>query len=119
MLTETIEEFGRGLGLPELAMNDAGAVQLTIGGVGTLLLELQGEELWVTLSRQAEHQAERLADLMRAVHWRRHPAYGLHAGFFRDRLVLTAQTNAQTVTAQDLDRILRLMNETLSTAIAP
>lgn len=118
MLSQTIEEFGRRLGLASLALNDRGAVTLKLGALGAFTLEAQGDELWATLSRPASHEEERLQALLEAVGWRRRPPFPVHAALFREQFLLSARFPTETVTAAEIEGALRFMSDTLSKALA-
>lgn len=118
MLSQTIEEFGRRLGLASLALNGRGTAALRLGDLGTFTLEAQGDELWATLSRPASHEEERLKSLLEAVGWRRRPPFPVHAALFREQFLLSARFPAETVTAAEIEGALRFMSGTLSKALA-
>lgn len=118
MLNDQLNDFGRRIGLPGLAMNDAGIAALAVSGVGELTLELapdgspaQGDLLFA-LALEAHPGTDASLLLTRAlerVHWRTAPAMNCAAALVRGRLVLALRFDAERVTGAELENGLRLL----------
>lgn len=54
-VTQTVEEFGKALGIEELAFGEKGVLQLEVEDLGTLTLELREEAVLVYLDKRSPH----------------------------------------------------------------
>lgn len=85
IINDTIEEFGRSLGMEGLRLRDNGALVLEVANIGTLSLEWIGEfreQVALSLSRQIEApDADACRRILELCHYRNPFPWPVHACF--------------------------------------
>ena len=115
MLDLEINEFGRRLGLPGLALDDNGRAGVRFDVIGMLTLEAgEGSEedvLRVVLAVPVEPSdaAVRYDAALRRVSWRSALPYSVSTALFRDQLIWSVRLPARSVTAAALENALRFL----------
>jgi len=87
LLDDIITQFGRSLGMEDLALRDGGTVVLDMQQMGTLAFELIGErreDISVSLTRRVDFDDSRVpAKLMELCHYRNAPLFPIRAALTR------------------------------------
>lgn len=85
VVDDTIEEFGRSLGMEGLRLRDSGALVLDIANIGELALEWTGEfreQISLSLARHIEPpDEEAYRRILEACHYRSPFPWPVHAAF--------------------------------------
>lgn len=81
IFADTVAGFGSRLGMPGLALNPGGSVDLSIERIGRLQLEERNGVALVTLARKRREHAENgAATMLRLAHWRENHPWTIHPG---------------------------------------
>ena len=83
-IASALDEFGRGLGLKTLALNDVGAVSLRFENGWRLRFEYAEESLNVAITTEAEQDEEMMKRILMAANPEVERPYPLRAGYFAD-----------------------------------
>ena len=111
-LDEAVTAFGRGMGLPRLALPETGALRLAFERRGTLCLERAGDDLLIYLQRQHRHApAAMLRRALDACHWRHNRAFLVRPGLREDTLVLLVRLAGRDVALDRLERAFQLLSQ--------
>ncbi|MCF0253397.1 MAG: hypothetical protein HUK26_03575 [Duodenibacillus sp.] len=118
MLNRQINEFGKRLGIPGLALNSDGIAGLTIEGVGRVTLETGvagcADDFFVCLSRKAAPSSEPYGAMLARVNWRTGLPVQLAAAYHKDEMVFAARMRRSEVTAAGIENTLRLLLSEIS-----
>ncbi len=115
MIEHEIGEFGRKLGLPDLALDERGIAAMDVRGLGSFTLELregtEGEdELLIHVARPVTPSDVDLPRrLLTRCSWRGNSQYPLAGGLHRDRLILLTRFPLSRVRASLLENAIRFL----------
>ena len=125
---ETVGEFGRYIGIEDLALSDEGAVALEIERIGRLGVEMVGEQddrVAVTLSREyrAPFGEEALRYALESCHYRNARPHPVHPALASEgKLMFAVCLDSSELTAQQMHEIvdeLDRMHESMTQVAVP
>lgn len=109
---DAVDAFGRGMGLPRLALPESGALRLAFERRGTLFIERADDDILLYLQRTHAHASMTL--LSRALdvcHWRHNRPFQVRAGLKDDSLVLLIRIAGRDVALDRLERAFMLLGQ--------
>ena len=108
-----ISEFGRTLGLHELAFNDRSVINLVYEMSGSLYLEKSDSSLLVYLCRDIERPNAVLFSLaLELCHWRHNLSYPVNAALYESRrLIFSTLLTEEQVSVPTLGEVIRLLEQ--------
>lgn len=111
-IDDAVEAFGRGMGLPRLALPETGALHLTFERRGALFIERSGDDLLLYLQRNHGHVSSTiLARTLDLCHWRHNRQMLVRAGLKDDSLVLLIRIPGREVALDRLERAFALLGQ--------
>lgn len=118
MLEHHIAEFGRRLGMPDLALDPEGLLSLAVDGLGILTLErgpgkpdAEDELLLQAALPLPPADADAARRVLARCSWRHNHPYPLAGGVHRDQLVLLTRFPEDAVNASLLENAFRFLLE--------
>jgi len=110
-IEQTIAEFGRGLGIDDLRLNERRHVQLALGSGGLLGIEVVEDTVLVFLSREVSpHDPELRMRALRLCHFKRQWPFPVQAGLRgNDRLILLARIPERQFSLSTLEQAMDLL----------
>ena len=114
LIAETVAEFGRSIGLPDLRLRANGGVVLALQSIGTLAIDVGGptqESVIVSLSRPFEASAAPDSRrLLTLAHYRSRSPLPVQVGIARDHLVLAVVLPQEEFTLAKITEVIRMLD---------
>ena len=120
MLDAALNDFGKRMGLPDLAFSPEGLAALDVHELGRLHFERchgdAGEELLIYLAREIPgYDDGTVGRALALCHYRHNTAFSLSAGLRGDTLLLLTRIPSRQATAATLENAVMLLIQSLKT----
>lgn len=115
MIDHELNELGRRLGLPGLALNKEGRLQLDMEGVGALAFERDPADpdspltISLALAVPPDEAPRRYEAALKRCDWRNAHAHPLRAALHHDHLIFATRIEPQRASSATLENIVRLL----------
>ncbi len=114
MISDTVAEFGRSMGMENLQLKSNGSVVLALQSIGTLTLEVAGptkDAVLISLARPLAHPTNvNLSRLLAATHYRARLPVRLQLGVFRDELILAVILAPEELTLPKIHEVIQVLD---------
>lgn len=109
---QTLADFGRGMGIPQLAFSEKGHASLAFESLGTLFLERAEEATVVYLARPLDRGDGRTyARALRLCHWERQNPWPVNPALGQDRqLAFAVRISDTDFTLPVLEQVVALLD---------
>ncbi|HET6467205.1 MAG TPA: hypothetical protein VFG43_02390 [Geminicoccaceae bacterium] len=109
---DAVADFGRGMGVPLLALPESGAFEIAFERRGSFYLERAGEDLLLYLKRGYPFASpELLRRALEACHWRQNRPFVVRIAMREDELVYLIRLAPREITLDRLERALAYLTE--------
>lgn len=110
---DTIRDFGRGMGMEDLALNNSGLLCLDFEALGSLFIEQAEEAVLVYLVREMpRHDTLNLQRAMTLCHYREGLPFAVNAAFREENhLVFIARVSENDFSLPTLERAIDLLTK--------
>ena len=112
MIDDTLNEYGRGLGLPALEFNEFGVASLAFDATGQLFIERLEQSVMLYVVRTSDRLDDaQLVDALAVCHWSHNHPFDVNAAASGDTgLVFSAVLPESTFDLPTLERAIAFLN---------
>ena len=113
MLKQTIQEFGKNIGIEGLEFNEENVILLEVEGVGDLYLEEAGQDLIMYMTKEIENPSmEVYKKTLMLCHYRQKNPFTVHPSLYENnRLVFFIKIPHESITESNLEKGIQLLNK--------
>lgn len=113
MLNQTIEEFGRSMGIDGMAFNDDKVVHLEVEGVGDLYLEDEASYLLLYIVKEVDSPSLKLyKKAFTLCHYRQKNPFSVQVGLHEDnKLTFLVKLPHEGINESNLEKAIEFLNK--------
>lgn len=109
---DAVLAFGRGMGVPRLALPEQGAIEVAFERRGSFYLERSGEDVLLYLRRRYPFAPPALLRrLLDGTHWRQNRPFIVRSAMRDDDIVLLIRLEPREITLDRLERAFAYLNQ--------